>query len=802
MKFFISFVLVGWIGFGIAQTIQLVDSKTSSPVSSVTLLSNSPKAFAVSNENGEVNINDFVGAEQIEIRSLGYVTIVKSYNEVNKPPFKIELEPNNLKLDEVVISSSKWKQNSGNLPSKVIRIDPEDIAIQNPQTAADLLGVSGSVFIQKSQQGGGSPMIRGFATNRLLYTVDGVRMNTAIFRSGNIQNVISLDPFAIENTEVYFGPGSPIYGSDAIGGVMSFQTLTPQLSDHEEPLIQAKTVSRFSTANNEKTGHIDLNIGWKKWASVSSISFNDFGHLKQGKNGSEDYLKPFFVVRENNTDSIIEQKDKLLQVPSAYDQLNLMQKIRFKPNKTLDFQYGFHYSKTSRYGRYDRHNRSSNGNPAFGRWDYGPQKWMMNHLNTTISNPTKVYNQLIIRLAHQFFEEGRISRGFNELDEKTQIEEVNALSFNLDFNKILHNRTTLFYGIEAIHNDVESIGFSKNLSTTLISPSESRYPQSDWSTYAAYVNAMHTLTDRLSFHAGLRYSIYNIIADFDTSLFSLPFTKAELNNGALTASLGATYRPNETIVFKSKASTGFRAPNIDDLGKVFDSEPGAVTVPNPNLDAEFAYNIDLGVAKIFGNFLKVDFTAFYTRLEKAMVRRSFQLNGADSIVFNGILSQVQAIQNAAFAEVYGFQTGIELKLPHRITFSSDINIQKGEEELDNGQKSSSRHASPIFGTTSLKFVVKPITLLISLNYQDEVKHRDLAVSEQAKTDIYALDANGNTYAPSWYALNLKTIASFSRRITASFGVENITDQRYRPYSSGISAPSRNFVVSFMVKLNP
>src|SRR5690606_22275722 len=98
-----------------------------------------------------------------------------------------------------------------------------------PQTAADMLAGSGEVFVQKSQLGGGSPMIRGFATNRLLYAVDGVRMNTAIFRAGNLQNVINLDPFATESVEVIFGPGSVMYGRDAIGGVMSFQTLMPRL---------------------------------------------------------------------------------------------------------------------------------------------------------------------------------------------------------------------------------------------------------------------------------------------------------------------------------------------------------------------------------------------------------------------------------------------------------------------------------------------------------------------------------------------------------------------------------------------
>ncbi|WP_084607817.1 TonB-dependent receptor plug domain-containing protein [Prevotella dentasini] len=135
-----------------------------------------------------------------------------------------------VRLDEVVVSASKWRQNISEQPKRISVITPGESLFQNPQTAADLLELSGQVYVQKSQLGGGSPMIRGFATNRLLYSVDGIRMNTAIFRSGNLQNVISLDPFAMERTEVLFGPGSVIYGSDAMGGVMSFTTKNPVFS--------------------------------------------------------------------------------------------------------------------------------------------------------------------------------------------------------------------------------------------------------------------------------------------------------------------------------------------------------------------------------------------------------------------------------------------------------------------------------------------------------------------------------------------------------------------------------------------
>ncbi|MBC7848595.1 MAG: TonB-dependent receptor plug domain-containing protein, partial [Chitinophagaceae bacterium] len=133
-------------------------------------------------------------------------------------------------LEEVVVSFNKWEQKLNEVPNKIVKINKLEILRTNPQTAADLLGQTGSVFIQKSQLGGGSPMIRGFATNRVLLVYDGVRMNNAIYRSGNLQNIISIDPLSVETAEVIFGPGSLIYGSDAIGGVMDFHTLDARFS--------------------------------------------------------------------------------------------------------------------------------------------------------------------------------------------------------------------------------------------------------------------------------------------------------------------------------------------------------------------------------------------------------------------------------------------------------------------------------------------------------------------------------------------------------------------------------------------
>jgi hemoglobin/transferrin/lactoferrin receptor protein len=782
-----------------AQTLNVRDAEGGSPLESATVSSSSPLVVLKTDAKGQVDISALASAAQIEIRYLGYQVLVQSFEDLRKLNFVVSLSPDRLALDQVVISASRWSQNRRDLPSRIITLSSREVALQNPQTAADLLGATGEVFIQKSQQGGGSPMIRGFSTNRLLYAVDGVRMNTAIFRSGNLQNVISLDPFAIEKTEVFFGPGSVIYGSDAIGGVMSFETLKPQLAAADQPLVKGSALSRFASVNEEKTAHFDLNVGWKKWALVTSFSSFDFGDLRMGRHGPAEYLRPFYVQRQNTTDVVVANEDPLVQRPTGYTQLNLMQKIRFQPSAKLDFQYAFHYSGTSDFSRYDRLIRLRNGQPRSSEFYYGPQVWSMNHLNMTHRAERGFYDQVTLSLAQQFFEESRIDRDLNRTERRIRVEKVNASSLNLDFVKSV-GKSELYYGLEGVINDVASSGTNIDVSNNRSSVGPSRYPQSKWSSYAAYLNHLWKTSEKLNVQAGLRYNSYGLEADFSNNLsfFPFPFRNAELNQGALIGSLGLAYNPQKAFNLRLNASTGFRSPNVDDIGKVYDSTPGSVVVPNPDLNAEYAYNFELGFTKVWSDRFKLDITGFYTLLDNALVRRNSTLNGQNQINYNGTLSQVQSIQNAAQATVYGIQAGLEWKIATELTFSSQFNWQEGEEELDNGETSPSRHAAPWFGVSRLSYEHGGLTLQFYTQYSGEVSYENLSAEGRATDYIFAIDDQGRPYSPSWYTLNIKAMYPINSHFTLTAGLENISDQRYRPYSSGIVAPGRNMILALRV----
>ena len=789
---------------GHAQQVQVLEHNSKIPIPGVAIYNHSKNKSTITDINGQANLDAFSNDEVIYLEHLLYQKMTIKKSQVIKNNGIIYLDPKVEGLDEIIVSASKFEQSKRDIPQKITTIDTKTIALANPQTSADLLESSGNVFIQKSQLGGGSPMIRGLSTNRLLIAVDGVRMNNAIFRGGNLQNVISIDPFAIQNTEVTLGAGSVVYGSDAIGGVMSFYTKKPQLSYSDSLFFKANAVARYATANKEKTGHIDLNFGLKKWAFLTSISYTDFDNLRMGSNGPEDYIRPEYVETVDGVDVMVPNDNPLVQVPMGYDQINFLQKVRYEPKDDLSFDLGVYYTTTSDYSRYDRLLRYRGDNLRSAEWDYGPQRWFMGNFQVTkLSSSSNLYDKIQTTLAYQNFQESRFDRDFNKPNRNIREEAVDAVSANIDLEKQLSPKSTLFYGAEYLYNKVTSTGDTENVVENTSEPTVSRYPNgSDWQSAAVYASFKYKPTPKFALQSGLRYNQVMLNADFadNNQYLNLPFSTAKINAGAVTGSLGFSWAPNETIQWKLNATTAFRAPNVDDVGKVFDSEPGSVVVPNDNLKPEYSHGAELGLRLSFDEILVFDMATYYTYLDNALVRRDFSLNGETQIEYDGELSNVQAIQNAAFAKIYGFEIGMQVNFSEHLKLNSQYNIISGEEEDDFGAVTPLRHAAPQFGNTHLVWQKDKVMIDAFTNYNGELSFNQLAPSEVEKDYLYALDSNGNPYAPSWHTLNVRTQYQFTDAVTLTASLENITDQRYRPYSSGISAAGRNLIVALKYTL--
>jgi hemoglobin/transferrin/lactoferrin receptor protein len=264
-----------------------------------------------------------------------------------------------------------------------------------------------------------------------------------------------------------------------------------------------------------------------------------------------------------------------------------------------------------------------------------------------------------------------------------------------------------------------------------------------------------------------------------------------MKNSAFNGNLGIVWHPTKNWQINIHSSTGFRSPNIDDVAKVFDSEPGNVVVPNPDLKPEYARSLELSIIRSYTSKAKIEVTGFYTWLKDAMVRRNYNLNGQDSILYDGEMSKVEALVNAESATIYGANFTFEYIITNTLRTQNYLTITKGKDSEDFPM----RHVPPTFGSSHLIYENPKLFIDFYVDYCGQFDYNQLSPSEQNKPQIYLPDENGNPYSPSWYTLNLKSNYKLTRSVTLGGGIENILNKRYRTYSSGIVSPGANFVFS-------
>ncbi len=783
-----------------AQTVTVVDAEEGKPISDVAVYNEAKTQFGYTNPSGKVSLSGFRPGQPVFFQHFSYERVSFTQEELKDAGWVVRLETKTFEVEEFIVSANRWEQKSDEVPNYISVVAQPVVRIMNPQTAADLVSLGGDVFVQKSQLGGGSPMLRGFATNRVLINIDGVRMNNAIYREGNIQNVISLDPNIIERTEIIFGPGATMYGSDALGGVMDFHTRRALFSTGDSIYLKAEGMVRWSSAAGEQTYHADINAGGRRIAFLSSVTWSDFGDLIMGSVSHPEYLRNEYQKRFGNRDSIVMNANPRKQVASGYQQLNTTNKFRFKVGRTFDIDLAHHYSRISDVPRYDRLIQMRNSTLRYGDWYYGPQEWMMTNSTVSYTRPSVLFDEARLTVARQDYRESRHDRKINDVSLNQQVEQVGIWSVNLDLDKRTgQNDNLVYYGAEYVRNNISSTADVKNIITGETVPAGSRYPNGSniYNSFSLYGGYKFNLSRKFTVSTGARFNHVSLNSEIaDNSYYNFPFTTIESANSALTGAAGAVYRPDGRTELTLNLSTGFRAPNLDDLGKVFESAPGVLVVPNPGLKPEYLYNIDLGASREFGEMLFADASLFFSYLDNAMVRREFLFNGQPTIVYQGEESQVYAMVNAGYAIVYGTQIKAELRPASFIRIKSSLTLTGGHDN----ENEPLRHVPPLFGATHAIFERSRLKADLYATYNGRITYEKLALSERDKAYMYAEDSEGNPWSPGWFTLNFKTSYTISNRVDLIAGVENIFDLRYRPYSSGIAAPGRNFVISARIRI--
>lgn len=692
--------------------------------------------------------------------------------------------------EEAKITALKFAENINRVPFAARKLTNRGWNM-NAQSMAEVLQNSGMAFVQKSQSGGGSPVLRGFEASRVLLQVDGIRMNNAIYRTGHLQNIITIDPNSLQYVDILYGPSSTIYGSDALGGVVNMFTKEPKFAQDNKGGLTGNVGSRYSSAINEFQVHADFNIAGKKWASFTSVTSSQFGDVTQGDKRNSKYpdfgKKPFYVNTVSGTDYAVVNPDPNEQIASAYKQVDIIQKISYMPRAGQTHMLNVQFSNTGDVPRYDRLTEVAGNVPRFGDWHYGPQKRLLlaYHFNTDLKKG--YFGKLQSILSYQDVEESRHDRRFNNKNVNHRWERIKVVGYTLD---AMHKKgnSESHAGFDMQLNNLTSTAFAEHIVTGARSAINTRYADGDnnMNYFAVYYQQMYKIKPNLILNAGARFTQVSLRSIFvDKTVFPFPFNSAEQNNSAISGNLGITHNTASSWRLSALLSTGFRAPNFDDLAKVFDSRAGAVVVPNPDLKPEYTYNGEINVGKI-SEKVNTGASVFYTLFRDAIIVAP---NGQPNIIYQGTNSVVLASQNVAKAFLYGGNAYFGYTFNGKTEVSGSITYTYGRFKTDTGNVPLD-HIPPVYGRAGIKHREDRWNVEAYALFNGWKKIKEYSASGEDNQQYATPDG-----MPSWVTVNLRTQFFATKGISILAGVENILDRNYRYFASGISAPGRNFIVT-------
>ena len=779
---------------------------------------------ATSDFDGQLVIDGPALSDDITFSYTGYEPYRVAFRELRKQAkaagrgaFQLSLKPSATALAEAVVIGRRGER-AAQMAQTVTTIDAARIAQVNPQTSADVLEASGEVYVQRSQMGGGSPVVRGFEANRILLVVDGVRLNNAIYRSGHLQNAITVDAAMLQRAEVIFGAGSLHYGSDALGGVIHFRTKEPRLGKSGEPRSGGNFFARYASANREKTVHADHHFARKKWGSQTSVTVSMFEDLRMGANyrhAYRDYAQTPFYVPHKSDGEVLANPDPYIQRNTGYDQIDVLQKLKLQLSESRYVMANVQFSNSSDVPRFDRLQEVSGERPTdlkFAEWYYGPQRRFFSSLRMVKDAPGVFHDRAQWIASFQRMDEDRYERRLDRLWRTFSFVDVNVYGLTFDADKGFgeSRRHVLSYGVEGQHNVVESLGGRIRITDeTVLLDGISRYPSggSTLSSAGAYLTYKYrSRNDRVSLEAGARYSYVALSSVFGRADSSVtepvdwPTALREgitASNDALTYAAGGSVRVTPTTRVQVLGSTAFRAPNVDDFAKMR-IKNGFVLVPNVALGPETAANAEVTLTQDIrrlggeGFGARLSATAFASDIANVIVRRDGTLPNGDSTFVSGeTVYRVQVNDNATRGEVRGVGLRADFSYGEHFTLGARATLTRGTSIDADDEEAPLAHIPPTHGQLRLAYQRNRLTLAATARHNGWKRWEDYAPAGSSDNEDLAIPGVGT---PAWTVYDLAATVELTPKLDLQLSVRNLGDAHYRPFSSGVSAPGRDFVV--------
>ncbi len=643
-------------------------------------------------------------------------------------------------LDEVVVTVQRTSVKKVLTPYSVESVSGRNFDDFSYRTTAEALTGLNGVFVQKTNHGGGSPFLRGLTGNQVLMLVDGIRLNNSTFRYGPNQYLNTIDPYTIHKIEVAKGTGSVQYGTDALGGVINILTKEPSFSSPvgafqtRSSVLSGRILGKFMTGNMEKTGRAEVHYSSEKFASVAGITYRNFGDLIGGDITGR-------------------------QSPSGYNEWAFDAKAKFALADNILLILAQQYLQQQHVPVYHKVILED-----FLLNEFDPQKRMLSYARLNIKGNHSIFRQTEITASFQQNTEGRNSRknGSNTL--RKEKDEVNTAGFTVDVLSQFNNWWGSNSGIELYQDRVNSTRNDISISTNAAVSKRGLYPDgSGYGNYSLY--SLHHFTfSRWVVDAGIRFNTFSINIT-DTAL-----GKVRITPSALVYNTALMYHLSKSGHIYASYSSGFRAPNIDDMGTL-----GIVDfryeIPTADLNPEKSHHFETGY-KFNGPQVSATIAGYYMKLQNLITRIKVE---GDTISGYPVYRK----ENVEKADVKGLEAQIEWDVFRQFKLSGSMAYAYGHNLTKNEPL---RRIPPFNGRITGTYRNKKISAAAEWLFAS--KQVRLAQGDKDDNRI----PKGGT--PGWNVLN---VYAGYRLIHFRFniGAQNIFNKDYRAHGSGINGVGRS-----------
>ena len=737
-----------------------------------------------------------------------------------------------VEVPEVTVTATRAEKDPFRTPNAITVLNLKELERTSAEHGSNLLRDSVGVIAQETTVGQGSPMLRSLTGYQTLVQVDWVRLNNSTFRSGPNQYTATIAPEMLERGEVLLGSSSMLYGSGAMGGVVSFFTKSVPINPAQQTWdIHPQLLARYSTATQEKLSRLEVSGNQGKFGFIVGGSVRDYGDITPGSGYDLHYKnRKYEIVDEMpsgvklyNYDEISAlPKDKIpdkwlidTEGPLGWRAFNADAKFGYQLSDTSNINVAYQMWRQPQTPRYDKI-----APQEFAEFFFEPQDRDLVYANYIVNPAEGNINTFRATASYHRQKEGRNEVKRGETARRHRYDTVNTIGLSAQAVSSILPRQRLVGGAEFYFDTIQSRTVKTDGGKEDIDEEKGRFINgSQFWDASLYIQDEIRVHERVEFTLGGRATFYQTNADL--SIRDPAFDEFNVFDSSLTGSAGVVVGLTEYLNVVGNFGTAFRAPSLNDTTAVEVTNEG-VTAPSPDLRPETSWTVEGGL-KAQHSYFRGTLMLFYSRVSGLVGRKPVQeaYQGREiPQLHQDLIKQYEGIDVLVFdnideAQFQGVEVAGRVPILPELSVFGNVALLRGEVLTISGEapdpkkpwEARTRREPPLNGIVGIQweplntqywaaFFVRGAAEQRRLNRSD-IRDPRIQGSTRDPAEV-KFDANGaaiDAGTPGWFTLNIRTGVKLFSYTRLTLSVENLLNKRYRQHGSGVNSPGFNVSLS-------